>query len=285
MKISSFDEHAFKRASKLLSQQSTAGVNVCQDRLAQVAGYRDYHEARQFLNNPGRARISTSYIQQAEVTSALSTSLTINSGDVLDILYRSRFFGPAAMDPDDAITVRELIFQKNEFPQGNLKSQGLVCKTRIKGRPAERAILVDEGPLTKLMSDHGIMTVVKNEFQRHRTLAEFFIPLRFYAVYGMWEEVGGSKVLFSRDYCPLWKVADGQAPVRDDPFRRVNFTAQTYYFDEGSFGAEVESVRRQSADILREFRIQSVPRLVEHLPELIASKQWISDIKYQRTFS
>ena len=96
------------------------------------------------------------------------------------------------MDPDDAVTVREMIFEKMQFPQANPKSQGLVCKTRIKGDASIRAILVEEGPLTTLMYDHELMTVTQSEFRRTRPPGSFFILLRFYAVYSVWDEIDGA---------------------------------------------------------------------------------------------
>jgi hypothetical protein len=145
-----------------------------------------------------------------------------------------------------------------------------------------RAMVVERGKgsdgLTRVMIDHDIMTCVSREAPAHRA-GQIFVPLRFWMPYGVWTEADGAKVLFSRDYCPLWKIQEGRAPVRDDPDRAVRFTDQTWFFDEGSFRGPLNAVMSQGLDILRDHRVVSLPRLVEWFPECLERGKWISDLK------
>ena len=61
---------------------------------------------------------------------------------------------------------------------------------------------------SRVMIDHGIMTCVSRDAPAHRA-GRIFFPLRFWMSYGIWTEADGAKVLFSRDYCPLWKIQEG----------------------------------------------------------------------------
>ena len=128
------------------------------------------------------------------------------------------------------------------------------------------------------MFDHGILDCVSREIPAHRD-GRVFVPLRFWMPYGYWIENDGSKVIFSRDYCPLWKVQEGRAPVRDDPDRWIKWTKQEWFFDEGSFRGDTDVVIAKGLDILREHRVTSIPRLVEWFPECLSEGKWISDMK------
>lgn len=97
--------------------------------------------------------------------------------------------------------------------------------------------------------------------------------------YGVWTEGDGSQVLFSRDYCPLWKITEDQAPLRDDPDSTVAYVAQEHFFDEMSFLGPVERVLTQGINILRTWRVVSTPQLVEWQPQCLTEGVWISSLK------
>lgn len=59
------------------------------------------------------------------------------------------------------------------------------------------------------------------------------VPMRLWLPYGQWTERDGSKVLFSRDYKPLWKVEPDGSVTRDKPWRLVHHVDQELFFDRG----------------------------------------------------
>ena len=98
--------------------------------------------------------------------------------------------------------------------------------------------------------------------------------------YGIWTEQDGSKVLFSRDYCPLWKIQEGRAPERDEPNRWVNVSKEEWILDETDFHSSPTDAIEKGFEILREHRIVSLPHLVDWLPKCLAEGKQVSDYKY-----
>ena len=280
MSIYSPDQNAFKRAAQALSKlQGAKSLSASQTALAQASGHRDLHHLQAVqakMHHPAEASVVT----QADIVIRLHRINGCRIGDILDALTRTRFFG-GSPDPEITLAVREALFAA-DYPDRGRYDVGAPCRVKAPGYENARALVIErgEGPegLTRVMIDHSIMTCISREAPAHRG-GRLFVPLRFWMPYGVWTEADGTKVLFSRDYCPLWKVQDGRAPVRDDPDRYVRFVEQEWYFDEGSFPGPVDKVMSQGLDILREHRVISMPRLVEWFPECLTTGRWISDLK------
>lgn len=275
------DQQAFKRAAQNLSKlPGTGSVSACQTILAKATGHRDLHHAQalqaQRANAPNAAPSAT----QVEILAYLDKSTGCKVGPILNELQKARFFGPNA-DPEEALKIRADLFSK-EFPATDRRALGAPCKINEEGRPARRALLISRGEgrnsICEAMTDHGIVTCVGFELAQHRA-GIFFIPMRFWMPYGVWTEEDGSKVLFSRDYCPLWKIKKDCAPTQDDPNRAVHFTDQQWFFDEMAFRQPADVACSRGFEILRDYRVASVPKLVEWLPECLRQKKWISDFK------
>jgi hypothetical protein len=234
----------------------------------------------QALQAKGHLAASPPTDAQASIVSNLHKITDLRSGDLLDALIRARFFGDNP-DPAMALAVRELMFDA-DFSDRGRHAVGSPCRIKASGYNNQRALVVErgEGPnsLSTAMMDHGIMTCVSREMPAYRT-GSVFIPLRFWMPYGFWVEEDGSKVIFSRDYCPLWKIQEGRSPHRDDPDRDVRFIDQQWFFDEGSFRGPIDDVLGQGMEILREHRVVSLPRLAEWFPECLSSGRWISNLK------
>lgn len=280
MLIFTTEPHASKRASQAISKLEGAGsLSECQTALAQATGHRDLHHM-QALQAKGQITASAPAGAQASIVSQLQKATALRPGDLLDALIRARFFGG---DPDPAMTlaVREAMFDA-EFSNRRRHSVGSPCRIKASGYNNQRALVVErgEGPdsLSTAMMDHSIMTCVSREMPAHRG-GSVFIPLRFWMPYGFWVEEDGSKVIFSRDYCPLWKIQEGKSPLRDDPDRDVGFIDQQWFFDEESFRGPIDDVPEQGMEILRAHRVVSLPRLAEWLPECLSSGRWISSLK------
>ncbi|OUS20979.1 hypothetical protein A9Q95_12170 [Rhodobacterales bacterium 59_46_T64] len=275
------DQQAFKRAAQNLSKlPGTGSLSACQTILAKATGHRDLHHAQALQARPESYPTEASSAMQVEILSCLEKASGNKPCLLIDALQRARFFGPKT-DPKNALNVRAELYSK-EFPATSRRAIGSPCKIKEEGRPERRALLVSRGEerydTCEAMTDHGIFTCGGLELIQHRT-GQFFIPMRFWMPYGIWTEEDGSKVLFSRDYCPLWRIQEGRAPVQDDPNRVVGFIDQRWYFDETSFNQTADVARKRGLEILREYRVVSVPKLVEWLPECLKQKKWIFDFK------
>ena len=188
-------------------------------------------------------------------------------------------------EPEMALNIRAKLFSK-QFPVTRRRwDLGSPCEIKTKGRPDRRALLISRAKnrdgICQAMTDDEIVICVGYELINPRT-AQFFIPMRFWMPYGIWTEDDGSKVLFSRDYCPLWKIQDDCTPVQDDPDRWVSFISKgvnrpQFFFDGGSFCQPVDEVR--GLKILQKHQVLSVPKLVEWLPKCLEEKKDISKFK------
>ena len=280
MLIFTTEPHAFKRASQAVSKLESADtLSACQTAIARATGHRDVHHM-QALQAKSHLAASVPTDAQASIVSNLQKSTGLRAGDLLDALIRARFFDENP-DPAIALAVREAMFDA-DFADRGRHAVGSPCRMKASGYNNQRALVVErgEGPssLSTAMLDHGIMTCVSREMPAYRG-GSVFIPLRFWMPYGFWVEEDGSKVIFSRDYCPLWKIQEGKSPLRDDPDRDVRFIDQQWFFDEGSFRGPIDDVSKQGMDILREHRVVSLPRLVEWFPECLTTGRWISALK------
>lgn len=271
---------AFKRAAQGISKLPGMGpLSAAQNHLARACGHRDFFHAQK-AQQPAAAQVNASIETQVSVISRLHTYTSLQTGHLLAVLTQARFFSPNP-NAESSLDVRAALFEQL-FPASDRNAIGSPCRINAQGYGNARAMVVrrGDGPEggSQAMFDHGIIRCVSREIPAHRT-GHLFIPLRFWMPYGFWEENDGSKVLFSRDYCPLWKISEERAPVRDDPDRWVRWTRQDWFFDESSFRAETDQVIAKGLKILREHRVTSVPRLVEWFPECLSKGKWISDMK------
>jgi hypothetical protein len=273
-------EQAFKSAAKNLCKLPGAGsLSACQTILAKATGHRDLHHAQALQAQRGSVPIAAPSATPVEILTSLEKAMEGKVGPILNALQKARFFGPK-MGPKEALIFRADLFSK-EFPATSQEALGSPCIT-TEGGAARRALLIsrgkDESRICKAMTDHGIVTCVGSELVQHRT-GVFFIPEPFYKPYGVWTEKDGSKVVFSRDYCPLWKIQEGRAPIQDDPNRWVHFTDQKWFSDKGTVTSGADLDRKRGLEILQEYRVVSVPKLVEWLPECLKQGKCISKFK------
>jgi len=280
MLIFTTEPHAFKRASQSISKLDKAGsLSACQAALARATGHRDVHHM-QALQAKGHLVASATTDVRASIVSNLYKITGLRAGDLLDALIRARFFD-GSPDPAMSLAVREAMFDA-DFADRGRHAVGSSCRIKASGYNDQRALVVErgEGPnsRSRAMMDHNIYSFVSREMPAYRA-GSVFIPLRFWMPYGFWVEEDGSKIIFSRDYCPLWKIQEGKSPLRDDPDREVMFIDQQRFFDEGSFTGPIDDVMEQGMEILRQHRVVSLPRLVEWFPECLNTGRWISNLK------
>lgn len=280
MTVFATNESAFKRAAQAISKlPGASSLSGVQNTLARACGFRDFFHAQNSWMGAGAPQYASIETQVA-VISRLQPHISVQTGYLLDSLTQTRFFGPDP-DPGLSLAVREALFEPL-FPAGERKAIGSPCRIQAPGYKNVRAMVVrrGDGPegRSQAIFDHGILDCVSREIPANRT-GRLFIPLRFWMPYGYWIENDGSKVLFSREYCPLWKVQEGRAPVRDDPDRWVVWTEQKWFFDEGSFRGDTDEVIAKGLQILRDHRVTSMPRLVEWFPECLSEGKQISAMK------
>jgi hypothetical protein len=134
----------------------------------------------------------------------------------------------------------------------------------------EPAIVKKFGQPTYLVTHSSVEACVADfETTTPREPLPLFVPARLKLAYGYWIEASNSKVLFSRDYKPLWRLANGRKPERLQPWFWIDKVEEEWFWDDSntpwhSTGRLQEEERR-----LHGFGIQALPKLAEILPDLV----------------
>ena len=93
-------------------------------------------------------------------------------------------------------------------------------------------ILRSFGRPTTVITQKNVGGVADFEYISPRNPPLLFLPLRLYLPYGHWIETDRAKVLFSRDYKPMWRIREGMVVERLNPALWVRFREQVHYWDD-----------------------------------------------------
>jgi hypothetical protein len=93
--------------------------------------------------------------------------------------------------------------------------------------------------------------------------------MRLYLPYGYWEEGDGAKVLFSRDYKPLWRLRLNSVPERVDPSLWVRWRKQQFLWEDASTPWRKSELRAKLEAMLVDMGVQTLPILADALPLLV----------------
>lgn len=130
------------------------------------------------------------------------------------------------------------------------------------------------GPVV-LLTDAGSALVADFEVARPREPIEPFIPMRLRVPYGWWTEGDGSRVFFSRDYCPMWRVSPAGAVSEVEPWEDIDFDDQQWFWNKPGRLSSAWSDRDRLAEIQNELSrlgISGVPRLASVLSTMIENE-------------
>lgn len=268
-----------KKAAKAIARATGRPLALCQQVLAKACGYRDWHDIENSfssINEPPNFNIVD---MQVALVMKLVRSLDTNAGDVQYALAASRLFGNRPANVLEAIEVRRRLLEENELPPMGRRERGTIGKLKTAGRNGEHVILREYGRPTRVITHKSADEIVANfEYVSPKQAIPLFIPMRLYLPYGVWTEADGAKVLFSRDYMPLWRLRDGHAPERIFPWLRIKHIEQSWFWgDENTPWSKPETYKREIVR-LEAFGIRSLPLLVEALP-LIVQRDDIRDFK------
>jgi hypothetical protein len=116
----------------------------------------------------------------------------------------------------------------------DLKQNKLV-RLKCKGWRGAKGLLLEERyGFHMVYVDWGVVSRMPDEYSvmRDQTKAAFFVPMRTYLPYGTYFCKDGSEVLFSRDYCPLWKKHPSGEVADISPDEKINYEEQKWFFTD-----------------------------------------------------
>jgi hypothetical protein len=277
------DMHRPKKASKRLSAVLSVPLAAAQRAVARASGFGDWHEMeRQFNAGPicplDQSLSSPIYVERlSHLTMAIAEELSVADGDVQFALTDSRLTGDRQIDLTEQIAIRLTCFRANRLPSVGARQAGAVGTLNVSGRRGEAVILRHFGRPTETISDRGITTIADFEYVSPRCPPQLFLPIRLYLPYGVWTELDNARVLFSRDYKPLWRLREGRSPERVEPWLHIRFKEQAFLWHDAETPWQSAELRRFLEHYLIQHDVSRLPILTDALPFLVHSE--ISGLK------
>lgn len=264
-----------KKAAKHLANKLNVSLSNAQRAIAKSCGYRDWHELEtQVSNGPAFELDNVTQTEifverQAKIITTAASELQRQDGDVQYALSEARLTGNRPIDLDEQIAIRLACWRSTSLPPAKARQRGAIGKLRTPGRNGETVILRHFGQPTKVISDREITTVADFEYVTPRQEIGLFLPARLYLPYGFWTEQSGARVIFSRDYKPLWRLRVGYEPERVLPWEWIKFTAQEFLWDDGQTPWGSKILKGRLISFLRNNGLNQLPILADCLPLLV----------------
>lgn len=142
---------------------------------------------------------------------------------------------------------------------------------RLTARKGSPAILISmrSNGLVRLLTEAGTALVVRNQVTVSRSPIPSFVPMRLRLPYGVWTEKDGSKVLFSRDYCPMWRISPTGQVSAKEPWHWINFVQEKWWWDDARTPWRNYGVQEQIEHRMAELGVNGVPKLVSVVDMLV----------------
>jgi hypothetical protein len=263
-----------KKASKCLTELLSLSLATAQNAVSKVCGYQNWFDlAHNCITQPptklDQALSEIDYVRrQAELSLALAAALNIPDGDAQFALARSRLTGDRS-SLSDQIRIRLECFRRTKIPPKPRRTRGAIGILRAKGWKQEPVILRNFGRPTSVIAHRNVTTLADFEYISPKRPPDLFLPGRLYLPYGWWTEADSAKVIFSRDYFPLWRLREQEKPQRLDPWLRIRFVKQDWFWDDGELQLGSLALRERMTDVLEDFAIRELPILADALPLIL----------------
>lgn len=256
-----------KAAAKRLSSVTGVRLSACQEAIAKASGYRDWHEL-QATSASSPAFVPPLKLQDlCEFICNVANRVNGSAGDVQYALVSSPLAPDSALSLQDHLELRASVYRRMEIPDPVGRQPGAVGRQKRTGR---HLILRSYGSSTQYISNRSANTgIASSEFVMPRVPIPLFIPRRLYVPYGAWTERDGAKVLFSRNYLPLWRLREGSAPERVSPMLWISYVEQEWFWTDETTPWDDDERWNRQMEKLTGLGVRGLPKLVEVLPLLV----------------
>lgn len=260
-----------KKTAKLLSTGSGFPLSTCQQQVAKACGYRDWRDLQASI--PAQAGVADQTIPidvEIGLITKLASSLRLAAGTVQHAITTARLLGTSKPNLRHAVEVRRQLFVKTDLPPSRQGEPGWVVETKVRGQKKETAIIRGTGrDVLFVMRSSGGAGLGDNEIKNPREALPLFIPWRLYFPYGFCTEENGGKVVFSRDYHPMWRIRTGRAPERLQPWEPIYNPSMQHFWGDGPIDWGNPDLESDALDLLENLGVRSMPQLVDLLPSMI----------------
>jgi len=258
-----------KQAAKYLARAAAElRLATVQGALARALGYRDWHELSIAGQSNGLTAPERGGLNDAlRIILELADVLGLPAADVQYAVSRARLLRASPWSIDEQMLLLTSVWRRCIFgPQGRGKPGTIVRDGAYGSRTP--AYLRYPGRPTYLLFDTGFGERADFEVVTPRSPPPDFVPSRIWLPYGVWKLRDASEVLFSRDYLPLWRVANDRAE-RLAPWLWIKGITEEKHFSSPGTTRWASGLARESAlGYLRQHRIAELPRLTDIMPHL-----------------
>ena len=258
-----------KQAAKYLVR-AAAELNLAtvHEALARVLGYRDWHELSITAQpNNLHATEHRSLEDALRVILELAAALGLPEPDVQYAVSKARLLRATPWSIDEHMYLRSSIWRQRVFGTPGRGKPGTVVRDRAYGSTTP-AYLRYPGRPTYLLFDTGFGERADFEVATPRSPLSDFVPSRIWLPYGFWKLIDGSKVLFSRDYLPMWRISPNRVE-RLAPWLWIKDIVDEEHFADPGTGIWASGPARETAvGDLQRHRISELPRLTDIMPHL-----------------
>jgi hypothetical protein len=265
-----------KKAAKRLAVALNAPLGSMHQALAQACGYRDWFDFdHQVAQGPlcaldQQLTLEDFVDRQRHLIRSLSQSLNRPDSDIQFHLPTARLTGDRPVRLEEQISIKIACWRASSLPLVASREAGAVGTLRTAGRNGEIVILRRFGSPTHAISDRGLSLMGNFEYVSPRKPPPLFLPTRLYLPYGYWVEADGARVVFSRDYLPMWRLRDGQPPERLSPWDSLE-TDDRRLLSDGLTTWNFDQLQVLQQSFIDEHQLHQLPVLADLLPILVHS--------------
>lgn len=257
-----------KRIAKQIARHTVRKLSECQGALARVAGYRDWHDLLSATPSEAPRWIDALALSdQANVIVSLADKLNSETGLVQFALSETSAFGLKVDKISHQLELRALCFRNTSIPELGPRQPGSVgyCKPW-----REPVIFKKHHRAVECISNkHWDSLIADFEYSTPKEKISLFIPRRLYLLYGMYIQHDGSRILYSRDYEPMWRLREGQRPERFRGPEYIEHVDRIGFWDDSSTPWRNEARYIEELDRLKFYGIAGLPFQVERLSEMV----------------
>jgi hypothetical protein len=264
-----------KGAAKHIARVLNIKLSRAQDAVASICGYQDWFDLSQNIAAgppcplDGEITVHASVTRSATLALALAEKLGIPDGDAQYALTTARLTGDGAVTSPDHVAIRWECWRQTVLPPVAARQPGAVGRLKIGGRNGEVVILRRYGRSTEVITHGYILTAADFEFVSPRSALPPFLPMRLHMPYGYWTEKDGARVIFSRDYHPLWRVRGDTYVERLEPWLWIEHVGETHLWEEGREPWNIPELAQSLYSVLSQWNVRGLPILADALPLLI----------------
>jgi hypothetical protein len=271
---------AAKRIARLLG--GTPALSKVQNAVASALGYRDWrefeltHAASPPLPLDQDLPAEEFHQRSARLVLRLAKAMEISDSEAQYVLTDSRLTGDR-VTLDDQFAIRMACWQMtDQWPSAGMAGTVVRVPDYFAG-PRQRGILTvaydvsSEHQPVQVITDNRCGACSRSEIKIPQAIEAAFVPHRLRFAYGAWAEPGGTHVLFSRDYAPMWRLRDGLPPQQVMSTDWIRFESQELFWEDAT--APWDDPRRiaEEEERLKSFGIKGFPQLVDLLPAMVNS--------------